>query len=276
MQTAWRKAKKTHQPEEWALFRKFRNWLHTVLRRSFTGCIESLGEHSSTNSKHFWQFFFKSKTGSQWIPATVRHGETVVSEALKRLLASISAFFRNLQECHQLYGELSQIEAFAIITSHLFISPSKMCTRYWPTWSEACKSFVADNISPRILKQCAVQLAPSLTALFNKFKVCLPRRYTFTVEVCHLWNLLPEEIRTRNTLSSFKYVHAIPCHPSNITFSCITKINLIHFTESKIPARRAVFAGTIRVCTVLLSLYILVTGFEKVFITVPVYFKPNK
>ena len=46
-------------------------------------------------------FFFKSKTRNPWIPATVKHGQTVVSESSEKAACFNKILFFNLQECHQ-------------------------------------------------------------------------------------------------------------------------------------------------------------------------------
>ena len=163
-ETAWRRAKREDSPESWASFRKLRNRLKNMIHDKHTDYINSFGTTIEDNPKRFWSFF-RSKTQTRSLPQVVKNQSTSASDAREKAQLFNSYFYSVFTHPadnpvlpdiptfeHESLGNI-QIEELDLldILNDLDIS----------------KATGPDGISPRLLKECAVEIVSPLCHIFN-------------------------------------------------------------------------------------------------------------
>ncbi|XP_072028470.1 uncharacterized protein [Amphiura filiformis] len=163
-ESAWRRAKKPDSPQAWESFLKLRNRLKNLIQDKYNDYIDSLGATISDNPKRFWSYF-KSKTQSCTLPQVIKGDQCTASEASDKAQLFNSYFYsvfskpRDDNELpdipmfqHQLLGSI-QIEESDVLEILCSLDTSKAAG--------------PDGISPRLLKECASQIAHPLCHIFN-------------------------------------------------------------------------------------------------------------
>lgn len=163
-QTTWRRAKRTNSTESWTKYRRLRNDLRNLVHAKYNQYIKKLSDNMSSNPKRFWGLL-KAKTRNRHIPDTIKHRDTCASTPVDKANAFNRCFYsnfsptddsENLPEVHAFVNpnlgiiELSVAEVHQILAT---LDPNKATG--------------PDEISGKVLKECADELAPSLTKLFN-------------------------------------------------------------------------------------------------------------
>ena len=162
--TAWRRAKKSDKADHWARFRELRNKLSSLISRKHQDFINSLAEQVRTNTKRFWSYF-RSKTKSRAMPNCLKKGDIVITDSAEMASEFNDYFysvFKGDEENHDL-PEINVISDTAL--SSVEFKENDIVSILQSLDSN--KATGPDNISPRVLKECAAQLAPSLAALFK-------------------------------------------------------------------------------------------------------------
>lgn len=159
--TAWRNAKRNNK---WAKFRRVRNKLKSVTRMKQRQFLKGLGEQCKTNPKRFWTYY-RSKTKNRSLPQTIEHEGRESQEAATKA-SLFNEYFHSVftRGCD---SELPNVQGFvdySLGTVHFSVQEvlSQMKSL------DVNKACGPDNLSPRVLKECYKELAPSLTLLFEK------------------------------------------------------------------------------------------------------------
>ena len=163
--TAWRRAKRSAKSNDWTNYKKLRKKLKNRMKHNHQTFVEDLSDKGKKNPKRFWSFFHE-KTKSKAIPDILTDGISEYSDtAAKADLFSKyfqSVFHQDISPTH-LNVENTRTENInlsSIEFDHLQIQ--KILSGL-----DANKASGPDNLSSRILKECATVLAPSLTLLFE-------------------------------------------------------------------------------------------------------------
>lgn len=188
--SAWVKAKKTNNPAHWSTFRLIRNKLRACIRSKYDSFVRNLGESIVRNSKRFWSFV-KSKTNSGSVPNTVRYVNNDVTNIASDPQSKADMFNAYF---HTLFTSRESGSIMPAINEKMNTGLSNMVFTTEMVFKELSqldvnKSCGPDNLSPQVLKKCAVQLAPSLTKLFN---------------LCMSKSVLPSQWKSANIIPVFK------------------------------------------------------------------------
>ena len=163
--TAWKKAKKSGGENHWSRFRSIRNELKNCISRKYKSFVEHLAQISKTNPKSFWSFF-RSKTKSRLVPGVVQHASVTACDGHDKATLFNNYFYSVFSRSPE-YPDLPNINV--IIDSNLSsVNFSTVKVRQVLSKIDVSKACGPDGMSPHVLKQCATQLAPSLSLLFNK------------------------------------------------------------------------------------------------------------
>ena len=161
--TAWRKAKNSDLPADWAKYRKLRNETQSVMSVKYSAYLDSLTNNLGTNTKRLWSFI-RSKTKTRSVPGIV-HGGAVETEPEGKAQI-FNEYFHSVFIDDDVHGYPNvDIKFNPSLSEVTFSSQSVIKILLGLDTSKACGH--DNDISPHILKQCAHQLGPSLTHLFN-------------------------------------------------------------------------------------------------------------
>ena len=160
--TAWRKAKHSDLPNDWAKFRRLRNEVQSCMSHKYNSYLDSLSEGLDTNSKRLWSFI-RSKTKTRTVPG-LTHDDKVVSDPGEKARA-FNQYFHSVF----LDDETTVLPDIDIIENHQLsnMSFSTEDVAAVLVGLDTTKACGPDQLSPHVLKHCAYQLAPSLALLFN-------------------------------------------------------------------------------------------------------------
>jgi hypothetical protein len=163
-ETSRRKAIRVNTPEAWARYRRYRNDLRTMVNRKHNAYIRDSYSEISTNPKRFWSMV-RSKYKSRTISAQLKfEGKTENSSSGKATL--LNKYFYSSFSQPDNSDTLPDITSFDDLDlSSIFLDISEV--RLLLASIDPSKATGPDGIPGRILKQCATELAPSLTSLFN-------------------------------------------------------------------------------------------------------------
>lgn len=162
--TIWKKAKKSNKPSHWAKFRKIRNELKSAMSRSYKEYIQNLGTICKDNPKRFWSFF-RSKTKRKCLPMCLKKGNTEVNEP-KEKASLFNDYFHSVFQRDTEDDPLPEVNYAindALSTIRFTCEQVNSALRAL----DIAKACGPDKLSPRVLKECSAELAPSLTALYN-------------------------------------------------------------------------------------------------------------
>lgn len=159
--TAWRKARRTN---EWANFRKLRNKLKKVTRIKKRAFIDNLGDECTVNPKRFWSYY-RSKTKSKSLPHSVKNESNEAQEPNAKANMFNDYFYSAFN--NNVSPELPVINEFVDcnLSTIRFNSNHVLAKLKGLDITKACGP---DKLSPRVLRECCTELAPSLTLLYNR------------------------------------------------------------------------------------------------------------
>lgn len=163
-QRLWKTAKSSGSHVKWANYKKFSNKVKEQLRKAYYEYVKNLTNSRGENPKKFWTFV-KARTGTSSIPNVIEFN------GLKGYSpSSIAELFNSFfQSVFNKNDGLSAVPNYPLRTNHvisdLICAKDEILSLLLNL--EVTKSSGPDGISSRILKECARELAPSLTYLFN-------------------------------------------------------------------------------------------------------------
>ncbi len=163
-ETLREKVKKSNSPELWERFRDLRRKIKSEIRKKKREYIQGLAESVRDNSKEFWRFF-KYKSNKSTLPDTMTHGDSRFSSSQAKAVAFNSYFasvFRPNTPSTSATKPVNNTDAVGL--ESITISAEEVCCLL----SGLCttKATGPDGISATLLRECATELAPSLTELF--------------------------------------------------------------------------------------------------------------
>ena len=159
----WRRAKQSNSPTLWESYRILRKQIKTATKRKYHDFLMNIQSDLKDNPKKFWSFY-GAKTKSSRIPKVVCFGNQKASTPVAKANL-FNRFFASVFQKSNLHmatnthtatdNELHLIQASVeeVTKSLRAIDPSKACG--------------PDQIPGRLLKECASEIAPSLTRLIN-------------------------------------------------------------------------------------------------------------
>ena len=164
-ETLRKRANCSNAPQLWERFRELRRKIKRLLRLKKREYISKLASIVKEKPKDFWRSF-KSKTTGSPLPDSMFLNDQQISsaegkaDAFNRYFASM--FRPDIPNDHQLPSTTNTqnvLESISVSTEDVNSVLSTLSTD---------KATGPDEISARLLKECANEIAPSLTALFNK------------------------------------------------------------------------------------------------------------
>jgi hypothetical protein len=147
--------------------------------------ISNLSDSVTTNPKRFWSFF-RSRSKCKTIPQTLHSGIKEVDSAPEKaemLNAHFHSVFKTDVDSELPDIALKHVEGLSTVT----FTTDKVLKALLDL--DVSKASGPDNLSPHVLKNCARQLAPSLSALFN---------------LSMATGTIPEQWKTANVVPIFK------------------------------------------------------------------------
>lgn len=158
------KALRNNNPNTWSSYRRLRNSLRSMVNRKYNNYINDTFNAVSSNPKRFWGLV-QSKRKSKLMPSCITSDDsTVSSPSLKAQL--FNQFFHSNFTATDASPDLPELESLTNdrITDVVLTIPE---VRLLLSTLNCNKSIGPDNLSGHILKECAAELSPSLTKLFN-------------------------------------------------------------------------------------------------------------
>ncbi|XP_068723999.1 uncharacterized protein [Montipora capricornis] len=163
--TLRRKAVKNNTTGVWERVKQLRRETKYLIRAKFNGYVQKLTSSASGLNKNKIWSFFKAKTSKGSIPATVVHNGIKLSSPLDKAEA-FNNFFASTFQQPSLSSALPSIHPVttSLLSDIQLIVPEVLQNLLS---LDVSKSAGPDGIPARLLRECAVQIAPSLTDLYN-------------------------------------------------------------------------------------------------------------
>ena len=160
----WRKAKSSRDPVKWAQYKSFSNKVKDSLNKAYRNYVANLTASLPSKPKKFWSFV-KSRTGNASIPSCVQYdGQSAFTPKGKADL--FNKFFHSVFS--ERFGEMAYEDFTPFTEDTVDVLLCSVADVYKVLSSlDVNKAIGPDAISPRILKECAAELAPSISQLFN-------------------------------------------------------------------------------------------------------------
>ena len=157
-------ANKYNRAEHWSRYKVARREVKCKINRSRANYIEHIVSDVDSNPKRFWNYIKVIKTNNPSIDCLTVNGDTITDPEV--MAEALNAQFNSVFNIH----DDSEEPIFDPVPSPNMMRDIR-CTSYEVRKLlndiDVSKSRGPDNISPRILKEGAEYLAPSLTKLFN-------------------------------------------------------------------------------------------------------------
>ena len=164
-ETLRKRAKSTNSSSLWDRYRELRRSIKNMIRSKDREYISSLASSVKEKPKEFWRFF-KTKTTGSTLPDTLTHNDEQFTTA-ERKADAFNQYFastfhpatsRSSSDGSSNYAE-NTLDSICVRAEEISYILSNLSTE---------KATGPDEISARMLKECSNEIAPSLTALFNK------------------------------------------------------------------------------------------------------------
>ncbi|XP_068695947.1 uncharacterized protein [Montipora foliosa] len=162
--TLRRKAAKNNTTGVWERVKQLRRETKYLIRAKFNGYVQKLTSSASGLNKNKIWSFFKAKTSKGSIPATVVHNGIKLSSLDKA--EAFNNFFASTFQQPSLSSALPSIHPVttSLLSDIQFIVPEVLQNLLSLDVSKSAGPY---GIPARLLRECAVQIAPSLTDLYN-------------------------------------------------------------------------------------------------------------
>ena len=164
-ETTWRRAKTSNTESSWKKFRECRNKLSDLLKKKRANFMSDMEQSLFLNSKRFWSFYRLKQKPKQLLVKLEGGGSTSGSSASKANL--FKSFFNSVFS--------PKMDENADLPTISEILDTRLSTLFFKVEDvlhvlvnlDVDKSVSPDSIPLRVLSECAVELAPSLNALYN-------------------------------------------------------------------------------------------------------------
>ncbi len=163
-ENARQKALRLDTEANWNKLKKLRNQLKSLINKKYSDYINDVSLDASSKPKRFWGLV-KNKTKSRHIPDSISYKNKTETDSSKKADLFNSFFFDNFTLGDG--DELPAADEFINLNlSQIVVSVAEV--RLALSTLDPSKATGPDDLSCRILKECAAELAPSLTKLLNK------------------------------------------------------------------------------------------------------------
>ena len=135
------------------------------MKAKYKSYLGNLGSEVHRNPKKFWSFF-KSKTGSSRLPCVLKSG-TNEATTPKGKADMFNKYFHSVFTSPNTGNNLPDIPVFKHPNLGNFVFTNDEILEVLSNL-DCSKAYGPDGISPVVLRRCAHELAPQLTALFNQ------------------------------------------------------------------------------------------------------------
>ena len=163
--TAWKRAKRTDSEHHWSRFKKLRNRLKNLITAKYDQYIDGFGATLVDNPKRFWSFF-RSKTRSKSLPQVISDDNGVAASSPKEKATLFNNYFYSVftqPKDHLFFPNISTSEHNSLGDIELQTDDVLEILKNLNT----TKASGPDGLSPRVLKECAHQIAFPLCHIFN-------------------------------------------------------------------------------------------------------------
>ena len=162
--TAWAAAKRTNNVQMWNKFKYLRNKLKLMLRDKRNSFMSDLALSLKNNAKRFWTFC-RLNTNSCQIPAVVSDGQNDVTDAADKA-KMFNDYFHSVFSTPKTGIALPAVSVKSdnMLANIVF---SEIDVINVLKGLDVNKGSGPDDIPLKVLRECADELAPSLTTLFN-------------------------------------------------------------------------------------------------------------
>ena len=160
----WKQAKSSGDPAKWVKYKRLSNCVKDQLNKAYWNFVNDLTASLKTNPKKFWSFV-KARIGNRSVASCIEYeGQRAYTPLDKANL--FNSFF------HSVYIKASEASNFQNpnqLTEHVIgdLSCSVEEVTKLLQSIDVNKASGPDNIPPRVLKECAMELALPLTIFFN-------------------------------------------------------------------------------------------------------------
>ena len=161
--TAHRKARTKDTPESWTKYKKLRNKLKNLVDSKYHHYIEDTTAAIDENPKRFWSLL-KSKCKKKTIPQEIHRGQTK-AESPDQKATLFNDFFQSnfTNNANASFPNVNSLRNRNLCDLSISIAETRLIMQN----ININKATGPDNIPGRVLKECAKELSPSLTKLFN-------------------------------------------------------------------------------------------------------------
>ena len=222
--TLRRKAVKNNTTGVWERVKQLRRETKYLIRAKFNGYVQKLTSSTSGLNKNKIWSFFKAKTSKGSIPATVVHNGIKLSSPLDKAEA-FNNFFASTFQQPSLSSALPSIHPVttSLLSDIQLIVPEVLQNLLS---LDISKSAGPDGIPARLLRECAVQIAPSLTDLYNLSLSSgkIPTEWK-TANVTPVFKK-----DSKNSVSNYRPISLLPI-VSKVLEKCILKKVFNHFEK---------------------------------------------
>ena len=160
----WKQAKSSGDPAKWVKYKRLSNSVKDHLNKAYWNYVNELTASLKTNPKKFWSFV-KARTGKRSVASCIEYeGKRAYSP-----LDKANPFNSFFQSVFIVDSEASDFQNLSQLTDHVIgdLSCSADEVAKLLQSIDVNKASGPDNIPPRILKECAMELALPLTNFFN-------------------------------------------------------------------------------------------------------------
>ena len=164
-ESARRRANLVNTDQSWAKYKKLRNKLKTLTKSKYLNYINTISNSISSNSKRFWGVI-KNKTKSRFIPESIFYNTLTGTNSVDKANIFNTFFFNNFtpRERGSTLPVIEILQNPDLSEIQLTVAEVRIALQS----IDISKATGPDKLSGKILNECAAQLAPSLTLLFNK------------------------------------------------------------------------------------------------------------
>ncbi len=218
-ETARRRANKLNTDQSWTKYNKIRNKLKSLTKSKYLNYINDISTSLFNNSKRFWGVI-KNKTKSRFIPETMFYNNQQGSTPLDKANLLNNFFFSNFtpRESGSTLPVINEFQNPELSNIHLTVAEVRIALES----IDISKATGPDELSGKILKECAPQLAPSLTSLFNK-----SLQHGIVPDLWKTANVAPIHKKNEKNMTENYRPISLLCLPSKILERCIYN-NIFH------------------------------------------------
>jgi exonuclease III len=162
--SALKKAKKEDTPQAWTKFKQLRNRLKNLIHTKHKDYLLDICEHINTCPKRFWSYI-KSNSKSRGLPSFLYNTNNDKIDNFTGMANIFNNFFQSIFSTKQdlplpnITEHEDQLLNEITVTEEEVLKELKTLN---PT-----KAPGPDNIPTKVIKECASELTPSITQLFN-------------------------------------------------------------------------------------------------------------